>query len=201
MRVKIQARNSAGLLQDIIGESHAQAKHMMALEFTPKDLEYLKKRTFKQLGPARLHFGAVPVRVKIRVSGFDGKPLDIVADRTAGDWIALEVNAEELAQLTKTGPSKSARLVFYVGPRATDKTPPDFVTEIERFKSVWPEFSNESDDNAPNAQGIMPSLVGKAELAEMFVKWALSWPVEFHATEHAPKPRIERPDGTKYDIN
>ena len=193
MRVKIQARNSAGLFQDILIDPGK--RNMLAMDFSPRDLYYLTKRGRKALHSERLHLGCVPMRIKTRVTGPNGKPLDIVADRTVRDWIAFEVTREEINRLTATGPGKSSRLIVYAGPKGNRTQAMD----IELFKSEWPPCGK-PDENVDYERGMALSIAQKPAEALAFMAWVNEWPLNFHSTEKAEAPKLVLPDDKSVDV-
>jgi hypothetical protein len=173
-------------MQDIvIDPGH---KHMVALDFTPRDLEYMARHPI--LIGRRLHLAGIPMRVKTRVLWLGGLHKDIVADRTHGDWIALEVTPDDLSRLVGMNIGQDTRKIVYAGQKGRNDVQ---AKDIEQFKSNWPELHS-PDENMDYARG-MPMSIAKSSMANEFKRWANDWPLNFHATEKAPAPRLVLADG------
>ncbi len=195
MRVKIQIKNGFGVFQDMLIDP-AQ-KHMLALDFSPDDLLYMERRKLKQAGQQRLILPAIPIRIKTRVNGPEkGSYLDIVADRTNLDWIAIELTPTDILRLTAITPGPASRLITYAGPPGQT---PMSMQMLERFKSDWPEFCGTDPHDPKESYGGVPKAIAQQEsLATAFRIWANEWPPMFHGGTHtAPEAQLILPDGAK----
>lgn len=190
MRCKIQARRSDGVYQDIIIDP--SRNNLLCLDFTPDDFEFINKRP--QKGDQRLHLPAIPMRVKTRVSeDAKGTPIDLIADRTAGDWISLELTPHDRLRLLQHHTSQHTRKIVYAGPNGKNALQRG---EIDKFKSEWPDIYDVSKPGSPDWNtGIPPFLNGDPFKINAFMAWALDWPPVFHSTEKAPEAKLILPDG------
>jgi hypothetical protein len=195
MRVKIQVKNGLGLFQDMLIDP-AQ-KHMLALDFSPDDLLYMERRQVKNVGQQRLILPFIPVRIKVRVNGPEkGSYLDVVADRTNLDWIAIELTPTDILRLTAITPGPASRLITYAGPPGNTVMNRQM---IEQFKSEWPPFCGTNPNDPKEAYGGVPHALAQQDgLASAFRIWANEWPPMFHGGQHtAPEAQLILPSGAK----
>lgn len=194
MRVKFQVRGKSGIMQDMLVDP--ARRHMLALDFSPDDLNYIDRRRSTVKGDQRLILGAIPIRVKTRIQHPNGKLLDLVADRTNLDWLAIELTPSDLARLTRINPGPASRLITYAGP------PPGkdaaSMEQIERFKSDWPDFCSTNPNDPKEIYGGMPmAIAANPQVAAAFRMWVDEWPPVFHNSHKAPEAQIVLPDGVK----
>lgn len=196
MRVKFQMRNEAGIFSDVILDP--EQGHVLAMEIKPEDMMYIARRAQEHKGKSWLHIGAMPMRIKTSLSaGGKGNPVDIIVDRGAGDWLAIElmpVDLHRLARCSSGGEGKYPRIW------ATRKSA-GFTDQMRaKFMSDWPELSTKCPDAHPDMMlgGAPAYMLGRETEANAFRAWVDLWPPVFHSTEYAPVASLILPDGSRH---
>lgn len=194
MRVKVQIKQ-AGVFQDLYVDP--ASNNMLALEFTSTDIEYICKRQVKSGSSKRLLLGMMPRRVKTRVMGPAGVPIDMFFDRTAGDWISIELTPHDVLRLAQASPGPDQNmLVNATQPRAKiDRN------ELTKFVSSWPPVRDPADLYFPSEelQGAPRILNGQEAQIGAFIHWVNNWHPMFHATDRAPEAKLIMPNGAQRD--
>jgi hypothetical protein len=190
MRIKVQVRQ-AGVFQDMVIDP--ASKNMLGVECTAADVEYIAKRHILGGSPQRLLLGMMPRRIKTMVTSLSGQPVEYFADRTDGDWLAIELTPLDVLRFAKAEPGLGEVLRFY----ATQPNTSISLADRDKFMSNWPDPKSLLDLHFPDEGlgGAPRSMRGNDSQIAAFNLWVKDWPPVFHNSDRAPEAKILGPNG------